>query len=171
MTSETFHYFAYGSNMLTRRLAASERAPSAVVVGVGFVVGRRLTFHKPSQDGSGKCDAEATGTETDRVHGVIFEISIADKPSLDKKEGLGSGYDEESVNVVMTGTTIMAKTYIATKKERALRPYRWYKALTLAGAVEHGLPAGYVEWLRAVESVEDPNLNRRAENEAMFFAS
>ena len=67
-------------------------------------------------------------------------------------------------------TTILTQTYIATRKERALRPYHWYKALVVAGAVEHGLPNTYVEWLRVFESTEDPNAKRRAENEALLFA-
>lgn len=146
-------------------------APSAVAVGTGFVECRRLTFHKPSKDGSGKCDAQATENEGDRVHGVVFKININDKPSLDRAEGLGHGYEEETLQVVMNDSTISAIAYIATKRDRALSPYRWYKALTVAGAVEHGLPTSYVEWLRAIESVEDLDPIRRAENEAMLFAS
>ena len=53
-------YFAYGSNMFSRRLKHSTRVPSAEVVGVGSIKGYRLTFDKRSNDGSGKCDAEAT---------------------------------------------------------------------------------------------------------------
>ncbi len=170
MAHKTFYYFAYGSNMLTRRLKANDRAPSAVVVGTGYIAGRRLTFDKLSRDGSGKCDAEETGNETDRVYGVIFEINCADKPALNRAEGLGKGYEEETVEVTTTQTTILTQTYIATRKERALRPYHWYKALVVAGAVEHGLPNTYVEWLRVFESTEDPNAKRRAENEALLFA-
>src|SRR3990167_6529353 len=90
----TFKYFAYGSNMLTRRLRAKKQAPSAKPIGIGYVAGRRLTFDKVSQDGSGKCDAEATGKKTDRVYGVIFEIALTDKVALGKAEGLRKGYAE-----------------------------------------------------------------------------
>ncbi len=51
-----------------------------------------------------------------------------------------------------------------------MRPYHWYKALVVAGAVEHNLPKNYVEWLRVFESTEDPDAYRRAENEALLFA-
>ena len=165
----TFQYFAYGSNMLTRRLTAADRAPSAKPVGIGYVEG--LTFDKVSQDGSGKCDAEATEKKTDRVYGVIFEIALTDKVALGKAEGLGKGYSEERVEVVTVTRKVQIETYIATKKESVLRPYHWYKAITVAGAVEHGLPKDYVEWLRAFESIEDPNAERRAKNEALLFAS
>jgi hypothetical protein len=166
-----FRYFAYGSNMLTRRLAATDRAPSAKPVGIGYVEGRRLTFDKVSQDGSGKCDAEATGKKTDRVYGVIFQIALTDKVALGKAEGLGMGYAEKRVEVVTVAGKVQIETYIATKKDPVLRPYHWYKAITVAGAVEHGLPNDYVEWLREVESIEDPDVERRANNEALLVAS
>lgn len=168
--SSTFKYFAYGSNMLKERLCAAERCPSAVVIGTGYVEGRRLTFDKVSQDGSGKCDAEPTRRSSDRVYGVLFDVALAERDSLNKAEGLGKGYEEETVRVVTAQGSVDAVTFIATRKEPALRPYHWYKALTVAGAVEQQLPAGYVEWLRTADSVEDPDSERRARNEALLFA-
>ena len=161
-------YFAYGSNMLSRRLRASNRTPSAVAVGTGFVSGRRLTFDKVSTDGSGKCDIEVTTNPNDRAYGVLFEIDIAEKPALDRAEGLGEGYREEPVEVVAASGICEAITYVATSKVPALRPYHWYKALVVAGAIEHGLPESYVEWLRTFDSQADPNVKRRAENESLF---
>jgi len=46
-------YFAYGSNMLTRRLKAPLRAPSAVARAVASIAGFAVRFHKVSADGSG----------------------------------------------------------------------------------------------------------------------
>lgn len=157
--------------MLTRRLTAEDRAPSAKLVGTGYVEGRRLAFDKVSQDGSGKCDAEKTGNKTDRVYGVIFEIASSHKKALDDAEGLGKGYAEEEIEVATDQRSVKAITYIATKKEPVLRPYHWYKAITIAGAVEHGLPTAYVECLRAFESAEDRNAKRRMKNEALLFVS
>jgi AIG2 family protein len=157
--------------MLTSRLRASDRAPSASFVCVGYLRCRRLTFDKVSQDGSGKCDAEQTGRESDRVYGVVFEVSQRERAALETAEGLGRGYQEELVEVITTEGTCDAITYIATRKEPVLRPYHWYKALVVAGAVEHNLPEDYVEWLRAFEAQEDPRADRRATNEALLFAS
>jgi hypothetical protein len=85
-TSEgRFLYFAYGSNMLTRRLL--ERTPSATPTGTGYVTGRQLTFDKIGQDGSGKCDAFLTERPGDRVFGVTFEIRSAERDALDAVEG------------------------------------------------------------------------------------
>jgi gamma-glutamylcyclotransferase len=160
-------YFAYGSNMLSRRLLV--RVPSPIAMGVGYTSGRRLTFDKVSTDGSGKCDIEPTQSPTDRVYGVLFEIASAEKAKLDDAEGLGKGYREERVDVVTSCGTRQALAHVATAKEPALRPYHWYKALVVAGATEHRLPNPYVEWLRTVEAKQDPKVNRRAENEALLF--
>lgn len=167
---ETFLYFAYGSNMLTRRL--QERTPSATPHGTGYVEGRRLAFHKVSKDGSGKCDIENTGSCTDRAFGVLFSIASTEKPALDEAEGLGNGYKEETVLVQKSdGTAANAIAYIATTIEPAMRPYNWYKALVVAGATEHALPSSYVEWVRTFQSQPDPNLKRRTKNEKLLFGS
>jgi hypothetical protein len=86
--ADAFLYFAYGSNMYTRRLRG--RTSSATCVGTGFVERHRLTFDKVSGDGSGKCNIESTTDPADRVYGVLFSISSAEAPTLDKFEGLAS---------------------------------------------------------------------------------
>lgn len=165
----TFLYFAYGSNMVSRRLRA--RTPSAAAKGAGYLSGRRLTFDKVSTDGSGKCDVEPTSHPTDRVYGVVFEIACGEKSALDAAEGLGKGYREERVTVITSSGNLEAIAYAATEKEPALRPFHWYKALVVAGAAEHALPGPYVEWLRTADSKPDPEATRRAENEALLFGS
>lgn len=167
--TESFVYFAYGSNMLSRRLR--ERTPSATPIGVGYVSSRRLAFDKVSRDGSGKCDIEVTANATDRVYGVLFKISLTEKPKLDVAEGLGKGYKEEQIQVVMpNGYMHNAIAYSATEKEKALCPYHWYKALVIAGANEHKLPSDYIEWLRTFDSQCDHNDARRAKNESLLLA-
>lgn len=171
MAGGTFHYFAYGSNMLGRRLRASNRAPSARVIATGYLDGFRLTFDKASTDGSGKCDAEETGSASDRVHGVVFEVERNDEAALDAVEGVKYGYRKGRVLVTAPTGVFDCATYLATAKEAALRPYHWYKQLVVAGAVENDLPVPYVEWLRSVESMEDSDERRRAANEAILGAS
>jgi len=169
-TNETMYYFAYGSNMLSRRLKTKGRAPSAKVFRTGFVQNRRLTFDKASDDGSGKCDIEDTGNSTDRVYGVVFSLDASDKPNLDKAEGLGKGYSEKQVEIITPEGKCEAFAYVAERKDPSAEPYQWYKALVIAGAVEHGLPNTYVEWLRTSGSQPDPKSKRRAENEAILFS-
>jgi hypothetical protein len=62
-------------------------------------------------------------------------------------------------------------TYVTISKEPALRPYRWYKDLVIAGATEHHLPGFYIEWLRTINSKPDPNASRRARKEAFLLGS
>lgn len=162
--ANTFLYFAYGSNMLTRRLTA--RTPSAEVVGSAFVEGHRLTFDKVSSDGSGKCDIEPTGNAADRVYGVLFTIAAAEAGDLDEAEG-HHGYRKGKVQVVISEGTSTAVAYSATDKHPS-RPFHWYKNFVIAGAVEHALPTGYIDWLKTIPSQPDLNAARRARNEALL---
>ncbi|MBE2245518.1 MAG: gamma-glutamylcyclotransferase [Burkholderiaceae bacterium] len=160
--AETFLYFAYGSNMLTRRLR--ERTPSARVVGSATLAGHELRWHKVSKDGSAKCDIVVAKAAQACVHGVVFEIAVADKPALDIAEGIGMGYKGCEVEVRTANGALSAWTYRATNIDPLARPYPWYKALVVAGAKEHGLPAAYVAALEAVVTREDPKPERAAQN-------
>jgi len=161
-----FVYFAYGSNMVTARLR--ERAPSATAIGVGRLTGHVLRWDKRSaNDGSGKCDAEATGREEDVVWGVLFELDAKDKPALDQAEGLGAGYAEKSVKILTDAGAVTAVTYCATEKDPALRPYHWYKTLVIAGAREHGLPIHYRSQLELAVTVSDRDHARSRRQEAL----
>ena len=163
--ADRFLYFGYGSNMLNARLIA--RTPSALAHGTGYVAGRRLTFSKMSDDRSGKCDAELTGDGA-RVEGVLFWVDVAEKKLLDDAEALGHGYDETMLDVITADGTERALAYVASagSTDAARRPYHWYKALVIAGAIEHGLPAPYIDALWAVSSLHDPMRNRRTKREA-----
>lgn len=168
-SANTFLYFAYGANMFSR--GVQDVVPSAVAIDIGFVQGRRFTFGKVSRDGSGKCDIEVTNNPNNRVYGVLYKINAKDKSNLNNAEGLGTGYSEANVQVVTSTGNYAAATYVASYKEAMLRPYQWYKALVVAGAVEHGLPNEYVEWLRTFEAQADSNSARRAEREALLFGN
>jgi hypothetical protein len=98
LRAEFYLYFAYGSNMLTRRFR--QRTPSAVAVGIGFVESYRLTFGKVSTDGSGKCTIERSDDPENEVYGVLFRVDTADSPRLDSAEGLGHSYIKEELGVV-----------------------------------------------------------------------
>ncbi|MBV8613701.1 MAG: gamma-glutamylcyclotransferase, partial [Acetobacteraceae bacterium] len=119
-------------------------------------------FDKPGLDGSGKCDAEATLVPQDRVYGVVYEIDSSQKPQLDKAEGLGRGYAQKDVEVISGEAVLSAVTYYATRKDRSLRPYRWYKEYVIAGARENSLPPEYIGLIERIDSIEDSD-SRRAE--------
>ena len=97
----TFDYFAYGSNLHPLRLAA--RTPSCRVVGPASLAGHALRFHKrslASGDASGKCDAYATGSCADVVHGAIYRIDRRELPVLDAAEGNGRGYRRVTLSLI-----------------------------------------------------------------------
>ena len=164
--ANTFLYFAYGSNMLSRRL--QRRTPSAWPIGTGFVEAHRLTFDKVSSDGSGKCNIESRSNPSDRVYGVLFSIKRDEANDLDEAEGLGSGYRKTEVRVVSPTGVHIAVAYIADRTNPLLRPYEWYKEFVVRGAIEHKLPAVYVRRLQITESQRDSNERRRTRNEAVL---
>jgi gamma-glutamylcyclotransferase len=161
-------YFSYGSNMSTPRLA--RRIPSARAVAVASLQEHELRFHKVSgKDGSAKCDIVPTGKKSDFVHGVVFRIEAAEKPELDRQEGLGNGYEGKRVRVLTRdGETLEAATYYATRTRPGLKPYGWYKEHVLRGAREHGLPVAYVHAIERVDAVLDPDSARHARELSIY---
>lgn len=154
------YYFAYGSNMSRKRL--TRRIP-ARRLGVAILQGYVLAFTKPSEaDGSAKCDVCPTENEKDEVYGVLYEIDPAHKPVLDRYEGLGYGYSSETLEVVHEGRKLSALAYVAVNRDETLRPFHWYKEHVIQGAVENGLPREYVNVIRSVPSVSDPDEGRSA---------
>jgi hypothetical protein len=165
--ADRLHYFAYGSNMLTRRLA--RRVPSARPIGPARLPGHRIAFHKRGHDDSGKANVTPTGRDGDVVHGVLFELAAAEQPVLDRIEG---GYEPRTVHVhapPLGGAPLPVLTYISGGRflDDALLPFPWYKAFVVEGAREHGLPPVYVERLAAVDVIPDPDPERSRRNRAI----
>lgn len=164
----TMKYFAYGSNMCTRRLR--ERVPSAVVLFVARLNGYRFIFHKRSQDGSAKADAFETVNPTDVVWGVVFKIDGREKSNLDKAEGLGKGYKQKQVDVIgVTGRGTSVFTYVAEPEsvDPRLTPYSWYKRFVLEGASQHGLPEDYIAMIAGMQDKDDPDRARDEKKRAI----
>ncbi len=155
-------YFAYGSNMLSRRLA--ERCPSASRIETAHVRGYRLSFDKRSwKDGSAKCRMEQIDSPEDLVWGVLYGIEERDLSGLDTAEGRGRGYEIDTVSdEIGDGRTVSAFTYLADPGflSPALVPFDWYVDLVVAGARENGLPREYVRQVREVYAVADPDRPR-----------
>lgn len=160
--------FSYGSNMSFRRLNA--RVASAQFVAVAVLHGHALRFHKVSlKDRSGKCDAAETGDPEDRVIGVVFDISDADKQRLDRIEGLGFGYAQKRAQVVTAaGDQLSVLLYVARHVDPSWKPYHWYKHHVLVGARENHLPAEYIARIEAVDAVTDRNRKRYEREMAIY---
>lgn len=164
--ADTVLYFAYGSNMSSRRLQA--RVPSATLVGRASLRGHQLRFHKHSlDDHSAKCDAYRTGEPDDTVLGVLFEFEQAEQAHLDRCEG--EGYKVVHVEVeTEDGELVRALSYAAVLIKPELRPYPWYKQHVLNGAREHALPADYIAMIEAEPTQQDHD-EARAERELALY--
>jgi len=173
---DRFNYFAYGSNMLVKRLQHPERrCPSAEKIKPSegsqhLIKKHRFRFHKRSNDGSGKGDAEETNNTNDVVYGVLFSIKDEEKWKLDKEEGFGRGYLEKTIDVIdeKTSDVTPAIIYFATDIVPNLKPYDWYKRQTVRGARDNGLPEEYVKKIEAFESKEDTIDVRRRREEKLL---
>ncbi|MDE2711047.1 MAG: gamma-glutamylcyclotransferase [Acidobacteriota bacterium] len=159
-------YFAYGSNLLTRRLRDRARAPSAVALGVALAPGFVMRFHKIGTDGSGKCTLIPTGDDADVVHGVLYELANRDLAGLDREEGVHlGGYARHSLQLRLPGGgTVEAMTYIAGDRylDASCLPFDWYQELVVAGAREHGLSSAYIRELEQTPAVPDTDTARAA---------
>ena len=155
-------YFAYGSNLHPLRLL--ERVPSSEFVCRGSIEKYRLVFSKHSEDGSAKCTIEHTGKSNDIVHGAIYRISIAEKPILDRYEGIG--YRDMEISVRGEEGVVDCITYVAKQSHlvESVLPYDWYRDLVVVGSEYHSMPEAYIESLRMVDAVTDPHPQRRNRN-------
>jgi hypothetical protein len=162
------YYFAYGSNMSSRRLGA--RVPAATRLGTATLYAHCLKFHKRSRkDNSAKCDVSPSRDPAQRVLGVLYELPATQKAELDRVEGLGEGYAVKQVQLeLVDGRRVLAYTYYATLIDPNLKPYHWYKQHVLRGAQENGLARAYIEAIAAEESVADPDAQRHARELAIY---
>lgn len=145
-------YFAYGSNMVTERLQAPERAPSAKPMGRAKLPDKSLVCNKKSDDGSGK--ANLVDSDGNTVWGVLYEI---DSTQLKKLDDCEKGYKNICLDVLTERDLVVsAHVYISSELTDDPRPYDWYKELMVKGAIEHQLPTCYIELLKQIESKPDP---------------
>ena len=154
-------YAAYGSNLHPVRLKARVRA--ARLLGSGSIAGWELRFNKLGSDGSAKCNiANGRG----RLYVAVYELDRAGMSALDAIEGVGFGYRRTRISVSGYG---LCHTYIAKDSyvDGSVQPYSWYKQLVLAGCEAHGFPGRYIDIVRAVAAISDPDRERHAVNRAI----
>lgn len=163
----TIRYLAYGSNLHPERLR--RRTPSATLLTTWELTGWRLSFDKRGFDGSAKATISATDDGRDLVHAAIFELSLDEKPALDRIEGLNRGYHAHLLSLPGLGEV---HTYKADTQfqDGSLVPFRWYRDLVLHGARFHGFPQAYIENIAAVPVVEDPDDDRQREHDDILAA-
>ncbi|MDE0887479.1 MAG: gamma-glutamylcyclotransferase [Myxococcota bacterium] len=143
-------YFAYGSNLSTRRLA--ERIPNPRPVAVAQLDAHRLVFNKPSADGSGK--ANLIPEPGSVAWGVVWSIPATAWTTLD---GFEPGYRRTSCRIHDgAGQSHCAQVYLFEAPGTEQLPYAGYVEHLLEGAREHGLPETFVRFLTGVRTRPDP---------------
>ena len=157
MSGQAVRYLAYGSNLHPERLAARVGEPLAA--RTVRVAGWAIRFHKRSQDGSGKCDIVPDAEQ--HIYGALYALTPRAKRRLDDIEGVGFGYSVTEIHVPELGTLTTYRA-LAHTIDSGLKPYSWYHQLVLSGARHHRFPTAYLDSLRAIPTVEDPDPDRHA---------
>lgn len=138
-------YFAYGSNLASRRLL--HRVPGAQARGRARLAGFRLVADKPGRDGNAKLNI--VRDPAGFVWGALWKLAVPDLSRLDRYEG---GYKRIEV-VVNADAGARAATTYASRLHGArpgLEPA--YRELVLEGAREQRLPP---EWVALLESLPE----------------
>ena len=146
-------YFAYGSNMQP----ATFRGRRGIVpldVRVARLRGWRLIFDKPPLLPMGEAMANIVEEPGAEVFGVAYAVSAGDLAHIELTEGVLIGNYrrvEVTVETIDAGAgTFAAITLASDRRDPTLRPSRRYMGIVIEGAEMHGLPASWLEWLRAV---------------------
>lgn len=158
-------YFAYGSNMQSDTLRGRRGIMAARAVAVR-VPGWRVVFDKPPLFPIGESFANIVPEAGAVALGVAFAVSDDDLAHLELSEGVVLGnYRRVELPVEPLApchaAPEVALSLASDRRDPGLRPSTRYMALLIAGALEHGLPADYVEILRAVPAIE-PSAAARA---------
>lgn len=156
---EYIFYFAYGSNMSSKRL--NDRINIEDIIGATKLNHYELRFNSISIDNSAKCNIVEKDLSV--VWGVLYKIAASELPKLDAFEGAPNSYKQKTVFVISpSGTEYKALTYVAVKTaDNPPLPYSWYHNHVYKGAVEHSLPKEYIEkYIRSVSTQEDPHEGR-----------
>ncbi|MET0899520.1 MAG: poly-gamma-glutamate hydrolase family protein [Mycobacterium sp.] len=139
-------YFAYGSNLCVQQMA--RRCPEAVAPRAAS-----LADHDWLINERGVATIEPfTGS---RVHGVLWDVSDHDLATLDSAEGVPVRYRRDRLTVHTAAGPTSAWVYVDHRVEPGA-PRPGYLERIIDGALHHGLPERWVEFLRRWDPVHWP---------------
>jgi gamma-glutamylcyclotransferase len=151
-------YFGYGSNM-NRGIFEGRRGMRPTKAQPALLEDYRLCFNLaigPGERGVANPEARA-GAYT---WGVLYLITVEQSEHLDRTEGVPRAYRRVPVSAIVYGSEqIAAFTYQSDKIGLGRKPSPRYIALLIEGAVQHGLPPGYLRYLRSFELAADERLS------------
>lgn len=128
-------YFAYGSNLWQRQMAA--RCPEYREIGAGRLDGWRWIITTRGY-------ASIVKSEPDYVLGSVYELSVDDEQNLDRFEGVAQGhYRKEMLAVAVDGQELSCLVYIDLVVEEG-KPKAEYIDRINTGIRDASLPDEYV---------------------------
>ncbi len=138
MRARRHSYFAYGSNLCVRQMA--RRCPDAADPRPAV-----LSDHDWLINQRGVATVEPfTGNE---VHGVLWQLSDHDLATLDSAEGVPVRYRRDELTVQTHDGPAPAWVYIDHRVTPG-PPRPGYLPKIIDGAVQHGLPQRWIDFLR-----------------------
>ena len=146
----TLWYFAYGSN-LDPGTFLGRRRMRPIETRVAVLEDFELRFDLPVGAGE-RGVANVAPREGDHVWGALYRLTHPEADRLDLTEGVQhDAYRRLAVRARPSdGALIRAFTYHSARGQPGRKPSRRYLGLLLAGARHHGLPAAWVEQMRAM---------------------
>jgi phage replication-related protein YjqB (UPF0714/DUF867 family) len=146
-------YFAYGSNLCVRQMA--QRCPGAVdprpalLSDHDWLINERGVATVEPFDGS-------------QVHGVVWQVTDHDLATLDSAEGVPVRYRRDRLTVHTDDGPSQAWVYIDHRVDPG-PPRAGYLERIIDGALHHGLPHRWIEFLKRWDPAHRP---RRADTSA-----
>lgn len=150
-------YFAYGSNMQAATFRGRRGIEPRQAVA-GRVRGWRVVLDKPPLIPTGESFANLIPDGAAAALGVAYQVDHDEFDHIKLTEGVAIGnYTPVEVLVEPIHLTVepfMAISLSSEKRNEDLRPSTRYMNLLIEGAIEHRLPAAYVEELRRTPARE-----------------
>ncbi len=128
-------YFAFGSNMDVPAMAA--RCPRSRPIGPARLLRHRLVI---SPDGY----ADVMRDPRTTVHGLLWELALADVPALDRYENVAGGLYTKMQQTVATATGPRRALIYVGRGVAAGKPRHGYLEGVIAAGRAAGLPDEYL---------------------------
>jgi hypothetical protein len=139
-------FFAYGANMDVGAMA--RRCPRSKPLGVARLMRHRLVAMREGW-------LNATRDDKATVHGVLWDVALADVAALDRYEGLGDGlYTKALQGIVGDGGAKRALVYFGTNSGPGIVQADYLEAV-IAAARHWDLPPAALAALRAFSPKAD----------------
>lgn len=147
-------YFAYGSNLSVAQMAqrcpdATDPKPATLADHDWLINERGVATVEP-----------ADGAE---VHGVLWQVSDHDLATLDSAEGVPVRYRRDRLTVQTDDGPAPAWVYIDHRVEPG-PPRPGYLERIIDGALHHGLPHRWIEFLRRWDPMHWPHRSERSDD-------